>query len=45
MVAYEFYETYILLTKTTVARNDAALGYHRVRGLYSLAIVFEATIE
>ena len=34
----------ILLTKTTAARNEVALNYHRVRGLYFLAVVFVATI-
>ena len=36
---------YILLTKTTAARNEVALSYHKVRGLYFLAVVFEATID
>ena len=31
---------YILLTKTTAAQNEAALSYHRLRGLYFLAVVF-----
>ena len=35
---------YILLTKTTAVQNKVALSYHRVRGLYFLAIVFAATI-
>ena len=30
----------ILLTKTTAAQNEAALSYHRLRGLYFLAVVF-----
>ena len=34
----------ILPTKTTAARNGVALSYHRVRGLYFLAVVFAATI-
>ena len=34
----------ILLTKTTAARNGVALSYHRVRGLYFLAVVFAAII-
>ena len=38
------YLTLILLTKTTVARNAVALSYHRVRGLYFLAVVFAAII-
>ena len=36
--------TTILLTKTTAAQNEIALSYHRVRGLYFLAVVFAATI-
>ena len=37
---------YILIfpTKTTAAQNEVALSYHKVRGLYFLAVVFEATI-
>ena len=35
---------HILLTKTTAARNGAALSYHSVRGLCFLAVVFAATI-
>ena len=31
--------------KTTAARNGVALSYHRVRGLYFLAVVFAATIN
>ena len=34
----------ILLTKTTAVRNEAALRYHKVRGLYFLAVVLVATI-
>ena len=34
----------ILLTKTTAAQNEVALSYHRVRGLYFLAVIFVATI-
>ena len=34
----------ILLTKTTAAQNEVALGYHRLRGLYFLAVVFVTTI-
>ena len=30
--------------KLTAARNGVALSYHRVRGLYFLAVVFVATI-
>ena len=32
-----------LLTKTTDAQNEVALSYHRVRGLYFLAVTFVAT--
>ena len=35
----------ILLTKTTAAPNEVALSYHRVRGLYFLAVVFAMTIN
>ena len=35
----------IILTKTTAAQNEVALSYHRVRGLYFQAVVFEATID
>ena len=31
---------YILLTKTTAVQNGVALSYHKVRGLYFLAVVF-----
>ena len=34
-----YYST-ILLTKTTAALNEAALSYHKVRGLYLVAVVF-----
>ena len=34
----------ILLTKTIAARTEDALIYYRVRGLYSTAVVFVATI-
>ena len=33
-----------LLTRTTAAKSEVALSYHRVRGLYILADVFAATI-
>ena len=36
--------TNILATKTTAALNEVALSYHRLRGLYFLAVVFAATI-
>ena len=34
----------ILLTKITPARNGVAHSYHIVRGLYVMAVIFEATI-
>ena len=33
-----------LLTKITAAQNEVALSYHKVRGLYFLAVIFAATI-
>ena len=33
-----------ILTKITAAQNKVALNYHRVRGLYFLAVVSAATI-
>ena len=38
------YTSIILLTKITAAQNEGALSYHRVRGLYFMAVVFAATI-
>ena len=35
----------ILLTKTTAVQDEAAPSYHRLRGLYFLAVVFAATID
>ena len=35
----------ILLTKTTAAQSEDALSYYRVRGLYSLAVVFVRSIH
>ena len=35
----------ILLAKTTAARNEVSLIYHRVRGVYFLAVVFAATVH
>ena len=40
---YSFY-LYILLTKTTAAKNEDALSYYKVRGLYFLAVVFVRSI-
>ena len=34
----------LLLTKTTAVRNEVALSYHKVRGLYFLAVDFAAII-
>ena len=34
----------IVATKTTAAQNEVALSYHKVCGLYFLAVVFAATI-
>ena len=35
---------YIFLTKVIAARNEVAPSYHRVRGLYFLAVIFATTI-
>ena len=35
----------IPLTKTTAAQSEVALGYHRVRGPYFLAVVFMRRID
>ena len=34
----------ILLIKITATQEEVALSYHRVRGLYFLAVVFAATV-
>ena len=34
---------YILLTKIIAVQNEVSLSYHRVRGLYFIAVVFVAT--
>ena len=39
----EIYRNCILLTKTS-AQNEVALSYHKVRGLYFLAVVFAAVM-
>ena len=31
--------------KITAGQNEIALSYHRVRGLYFLAVIFEANIN
>ena len=38
------HEESILLTKIAAAQNEVALSYHRVRGLYFLAVIFATTI-
>ena len=38
-------EVIVLLTKITAVLNEAALSYHRVSGLYFLAVIFESNIE
>ena len=43
-VIYKSFKDSILLTKTTAAQNEVVLGYHRVRGLYFLAVIFAATM-
>ena len=35
----------ILLTKTTATQNGVALSYHKVRGLYFLAVVLMRSIH
>ena len=37
-------ELNIYLTKITATQNEVDLTYHRVRGLYYLAVIFVATI-
>ena len=32
------------MTKITAAQNEVTLSYHKVRGLYFLAVIFAATI-
>ena len=41
---YNVLPQYILLTKTTTAQTEVTLSYHRVRGLYFLAVIFAATM-
>ena len=41
---YSILNISILLTKITAPQNEAALSYYRVRGLYFLAVIFEAAI-
>ena len=36
--------TYVEIWPTTAVQNEAALSYHRVRGLYFLTVVFVVTI-
>ena len=41
LMAYDCKSVYTIVhTKTTAAKNEVALSYHRVRGLYFLAVVF-----
>ena len=35
---------FIILTEITTPQNEDVLSYHRVRGLYVLAVIFAATI-
>ena len=42
-IIYKLY-IYILVTKTTAAQNEGALSYHRLCGLYFLAVVFVAAV-
>ena len=35
---------YIFFKKTTATKNEVALSYHRVRGLYFLTVAFATTI-
>ena len=41
---YILYIEHIFLTKITAMHNEVALSYHRVRGLYTLAVIFAANI-
>ena len=46
---YNVYCTYdishtIILTEIAATRNEITLSYHRVRGLYFLAVIFVVTI-
>ena len=34
-----------LLTKTTAEKNEGAVSYHSVRGLYFQAVIFVATLD
>ena len=38
------YSMSILLAKITAARNEVALSYRRVRGLFFLAVIFAVTL-
>ena len=44
MIFQLFVQHYILHTKTTAAQNEVALSYHKLRGLYFLAVVFVRSI-
>ena len=41
---FECYKTYFT-QKISASENEAALSYHRVRGLYSLAVDFASTMD
>ena len=41
---YFFIGFCILITKMTAEQNELELSYHRVRGLYFLAVIFAVTI-
>ena len=38
------YNVYIPFIKITAAQNEVTLSYHRVRGLYFLAVIFATTV-
>ena len=44
MICIKLQPLTILLTKTIAAQNKVALSYHKVRGLYLLAVVFVRSI-
>ena len=44
MICIKLQPLTILLTKTIAAQNEVALSYHKVRGLYFLAVVFVRSI-
>ena len=42
--AFSPFSVYILLTKTTAVQNEDALSFHKLRGLYFLAVIFATSI-